>query len=333
MPGRWLPGENRQFPGSPPGAGPPASTPYSPAAAPYSPGSTGASTTSTSTSGGANSGAASGWINSYTADPAEQKRLQALLTQIFGKNIPTYIDSSGSPQMAQWAQQFLTDELDAQKEGDWYGATLDGFKMPANVGTADWMAVLGLGEKWASLTGYKYMPTGTMLLNLYNNHITDQQQANDFFWGKLSTPLQQQYANARVGMSHTDYQSALSSYQDSLEKLTGNRDAQYGLDVAQAVHDHWSTQRFDQAIRTNYSANSQYAYLNPKYGTFDYNTWQQHKLDSRNEIQNRYGSTSDASYISALDNPLTAFQSTGGQIQGMTPGKNTLADYGVSAVR
>jgi hypothetical protein len=173
----------------------------------------------------------------------------------------------------------------------------------------DWSRLLDEAEAFAANTGWSTFPSAVDLYNLYRSgQWLDQQQANQWFTNNaLSAEQRQRMPWAASGLSAQAYHQRRDQYLDSLETYTGNRHVPDQGVLDQALTEGWSSQRLLDHFLNDPAFQAQYGWT--KYG-MTYQGFQTYKLQNRQHIISRYGTSSaqqDAAYLSDLAQPLQAF--------------------------
>lgn len=208
------------------------------------------------------------------------------------------------------AQQFETEEEEA---GAARGGQdpLKGFKLPAAM-AGDFWAVYSMAETFASNTGWKYLPTPQMVLNIIGAGAQSNPQAVfQYFATQMKTPASMPWA--AMGVSATQYLQNQANLSDSIYALTGQTSlaaAGMGSEASTALFNNWSQAQLQNYITQNKTLNAKYGYL--QYGQ-TYQQFQSWKQSNAQTLQQRYGTKyTDAQAISELAAPQTAFHASAG---------------------
>lgn len=235
-------------------------------------------------------------------------------TEIQQTQLPTGPGSAGNPGTG----QFIEDELDAAKARG-SGDPFAGFKLPTNVSTTDYFTLVAAAEKFAANSGWQYFPTPNDLLWALQNGekvwgAGNTVQLNGWFaWraGVLDT-----MPWAAQGISKQQWDQSTNQVNNMVLDLTGQSSwAAAGLDPAMlttALAQGWSSSDIQNHILQNPTLAAKYGYLQEG---LTYNSFQAYKATNQAALQSRYGSGfTDANAIQNMQNPLAAFNATGGAV-------------------
>ena len=234
------------------------------------------------------------------------------------------------------AQQFITEEQEAAAARGQSSTQLwAGFKLPPG-DAGDFWQVYSMAETFAANTGWKYLPTPQMILQLIKGGNYDPQAV--FSWMAVRMKIPPTMPWASLGMSSTQYKQATSNLGDSLYSLTGQSSfSAAGISnsvVQNALFNGWTAQHLQNYIQQNPSLNAKYGYL--QYGQ-NYQQFQNYKIQNADALRSRFGHQfTDAQAIQQLAAPTTAFHAQGGAFGESVPyvsSQSTMLTGRQSAVR
>lgn len=235
-------------------------------------------------------------------------------------------------------QNFIAYELEETDQGfnPWASSgdtALGGFKFPANFNHDDFEQALSLAQQWAQSVGFRYYPSAKMIWSIYQQGITNLQQASQYFYSKLSPTDQSKMPWAASGATQDTWlQDTHSIDQWVVDNLGQGTWQSAGLDaglVNTALRDKWTTQTLSDYLQKDPATMQKYGWI--KYG-YNYSSWQQYLEQNKATLESRYG-RGNATTQNALANLAAPLQSTQGQGQAFQMGNNTSAPMGMAASR
>jgi hypothetical protein len=208
------------------------------------------------------------------------------------------------------AQQFETEEAEAGAARH-QGNPLAGFKLPSWA-AGDFWSVYSMAEQFAANTGWKYLPTPQMVLNIISAGAQSNPQAVfQYFAGQMKVPASMPWAS--LGMNSQQYAQNSANLNDSLYSLTGQTSfSAAGLSGIEstALFNGWSSAHLQNYIQQNAGLNARYGYL--ALGQ-NFQQFQQWKTENASTLEQRYGTKyTDQNAIQELGDPLQGFHAQGG---------------------
>lgn len=240
-------------------------------------------------------------LQQYAADPTQDA---ALLQDVQALNLP----------FGQQTTQFLQDELAMQTANGW-GDHLTGYRLPPGISSEDFLLIAGFAHDWAAMTGFKTFPTWAQINYIAAHGVTDRLEAYASFsgWQNLREPgWSGAHPWAAAGLSKSQYQDQVGSYIDTVEELTGSRDANlgaFGFSADTAVQQRWTPTRWRHELVQKLGQSREFGYL--RHG-MNFQQWQQYQTENANSIRQRFGTATPDFALRTLDQPLQAQAAAGG---------------------
>jgi len=174
--------------------------------------------------------------------------------------------------------------------------------MPPGVSGNDFMTLLSTMDNFASSAGYQYYPTASQINSLLRQGASQWNQQQVFQWLGNAEGVSSKMPWASAGMTHTQYDNAQTSLQDTMAQYTGDPNM-YGELVSEALQKFGSnsgeagTWITSQLLNNKkYSENAKTPWL--QFGD-TYQSWKQYKLQNKQTavgIYNASGNVTDAQY-------------------------------------
>lgn len=214
-------------------------------------------------------------------------------------------------------EAFLGDVADMEAVNGKTGL-LKGWKLPPDVSTHDFWAIVSDAQSFAAITGWKYFPTPQQLVAGLRSGLVAQGSDAIYAWLAKTAGVTDTMPWAAHGQDRDKWQKTIGNYNDAYEDATGQRLSDNDPLLMQAVNGNWSTDRFTNYLSKDPALQKKYGYL--AYG-MDYHTWQNFKLQKKQEAISRFGANpGDAAYMSLLQDPVHEFHDKGSPITKATPG-------------
>jgi hypothetical protein len=218
----------------------------------------------------------------------------------------------GIPATSTGAQFMLEEQAAAAARGQTASSLWAGFSLPPSE-AGDFWQVYSWAETFAANTGWKYLPTPQLLVDLVKSGNIDNPQAAYQWFSDVMKVNQTTMPWAALGMSSTQYNQSEANLSDSLYALTGTTDfnaAGLGSVKADALFNNWSETHLQNYIQQNPALNAKYGYLALGQNYQQFQTW---KSQNAATLQQRYGHAyTDQQAIQELGSPLSTFHAEGG---------------------